>query len=200
RMTRALGIALSGPVVLLTIVPSLMTFPTAQTHNYLLALLALPVWAYVGWTFHRGALRNLRHGTVNMDTLIALGSTTAYAYSLVATIALPGRFVYYDAAAVIVTLIYLGKYLESVAKGRTGVAIKKLMGLQPRTARVVRNGQERDLPIEQVVTGDVLLIRPGETVPVDGVVLDGESAVHEAMLTGESLRSEEHTSELQSPD
>src|ERR687884_1169771 len=187
RMILALGIALSVPVVLLTMVPSLMTFPTARTHNYLLALLALPVWAYVGWTFHRSALRNLRHGTVNMDTLIALGSTAAYVYSLVATIALPGTFVYYDAAAVIVTLIYLGKYLESAAKARTGEAIKKLMGLQPRTARVVRNGQERDLPIAQVVGGDVLLIRPGEKVPVDGVVLDGESTVDESMLTGESL-------------
>ena len=187
RMTLALGIALSVPVVLLTMVPSLITFPTAQTHNYLLALLALPVWAYVGWTFHRGALINLRHGTVNMDTLIALGSTAAYVYSLVATIALPGQFVYYDAAAVIVTLIYLGKYLESAAKARTGEAIKKLAGLQPRTARVVRNGQERDIPVEQVVGGDVLLIRPGEKVPVDGVVLDGESTVDESMLTGESL-------------
>ena len=187
RMILALGIALSVPVVLLTMVPSLMTFPTAQTHNYLLALLALPVWVYVGWTFHRGALINLRHGTVNMDTLIALGSTAAYVYSLVATIALPGQFVYYDAAAVIVTLIYLGKYLESAAKARTGEAIKKLAGLQPRAARVVRNGQERDIPVEQVVGGDVLLIRPGEKVPVDGVVLDGESTVDESMLTGESL-------------
>src|SRR5919202_261489 len=187
RMILALGIALSVPVVLLTMVPSLMTFPTARTHNYLLALLALPVWAYVGWTFHRGALINLRHGTVNMDTLIALGSTAAYVYSLVATIALPGHFVYYDAAAVIVTLIYLGKYLESAAKARTGEAIRKLAGLQPRTARVVRNGQERDIPVEQVVGGDVLLIRPGEKVPVDGVVLDGESTVDESMLTGESL-------------
>jgi Cu+-exporting ATPase len=104
-----------------------------------------------------------------------------------ATIALPGQVVYYDTAALIVTLIYLGKYLESVAKGRTGEAISKLMGLQPRTARVVRNGQERDLPIAQVVEGDVLLIRPGERIPVDGVILEGDSTVDESMLTGESL-------------
>jgi len=187
RRTLGLGAALSGLVMLLAFVPQLVTFPTVQTHNDLLALLALPVWAYVGWTFHRGALLNLRHRTVNMDTLISLGTSVAYVYSLVATIALPGQFVYYDVAAVIVTLIYLGKYLESAAKARTGEAIKKLMGLQPRTARVIRNGQERDIPVEQVVTGDALLVRPGEKVPVDGVILEGESTVDEAMLTGESL-------------
>ena len=187
RLTLGLGAALSALVLILAMVPPLMSFPTAQTHNYLLALLALPVWAVVGWTFHRGALITLRHGTANMDTLISLGSSVAYVYSVVATIALPGQVVYYDTAALIVTLIYLGKYLESAAKGRTGEAIKKLMGLQPRTARVVRNGQERDLPIAQVVEGDVLLIRPGESIPVDGVVLEGESMVDESMLTGESL-------------
>ncbi|HKO24021.1 MAG TPA: heavy metal translocating P-type ATPase, partial [Chloroflexota bacterium] len=187
RLTLGLGAALSALVLLLAMVPPLMSFPTAQTHNYLLALLALPVWAIVGWTFHRGALITLRHGTANMDTLISLGSSAAYVYSVAATIALPGQVVYYDTAALIVTLIYLGKYLESAAKGRTGEAISKLMGLQPRTARVVRNGQERDLPIAQVVEGDVLLIRPGERIPVDGVILEGESTVDESMLTGESL-------------
>jgi P-type Cu+ transporter len=187
RLTLLLGIVLSAPVVLLTMVPALMTVPTVQTHNYVLALLTLPVWAYVGWNFHRGALIRLRRGAVNMDTLISLGSSVAYVYSVVATIVLPGQVVYYDTAALIVALIYLGKYLESAAKGRTGEAIKKLMGLQPRTARVVRNGQERDLPIAQVVEADVLLIRPGERVPVDGVVLEGESTVDESMLTGESL-------------
>ncbi len=126
--------------------PPLMMFPTVQTHNYLLALLTLPVWAIVGWSFHRGALINLRHGAANMDTLVSLGSTAAFVYSVVAMIALPGQYVYFDTAALIITLIYLGKYLEAAAKGRTGEAIKALMGLQPRTARVIRNGQERDLP------------------------------------------------------
>ena len=167
--------------------PPLMMFPTVQTHNYLLALLTLPVWAIVGWSFHRGALINLRHGAANMDTLVSLGSTVAFVYSVVAMIALPGQYVYFDTAALIITLIYLGKYLEAAAKGRTGEAIKALMGLQPRTARVIRNGQERDLPIAQVVSGDALLVRPGERVPVDGVVTGGESAVDEAMITGESL-------------
>jgi Cu+-exporting ATPase len=187
RKTLLLGIGLSVAVMLLAFVPALASFPTAQSHNYLLAVLTFPVWAYVGWDSHRGALRNLQRRTVDMDTLISLGTTVAYVYSAVATVALPGQFVYFDVAAVIATLIYLGRYLESATKARTGEAIRKLAGLQPRTARVVRNDQERDLPIEQVVTGDLLLIRPGEKIPVDGMVIEGESTVDEAMLTGESL-------------
>jgi len=187
RTTLLSGAALCAVILILAMAPPLMMFPTAQTHNYLLALLTLPVWAIVGWSFHRGALINLRHGAANMDTLVSLGSTVAFVYSVVAMIALPGQYVYFDTAALIITLIYLGKYLEAAAKGRTGEAIKALMGLQPRTARVIRNGQERDLPIAQVVSGDALLVRPGERVPVDGVVTGGESAVDEAMITGESL-------------
>jgi len=187
RTTLLTGAALCAVILILAMAPPLMMFPTVQTHNYLLALLTLPVWAIVGWSFHRGALINLRHGAANMDTLVSLGSTVASVYSVVAMIALPGQYVYFDTAALIITLIYLGKYLEAAAKGRTGEAIKALMGLQPRTARVIRNGQERDLPIAQVVSGDALLVRPGERVPVDGVVTGGESAVDEAMITGESL-------------
>jgi len=187
RTTLLTGAAFCAVILILAMAPPLMMFPTAQTHNYLLALLTLPVWAIVGWSFHRGALINLRHGAANMDTLVSLGSTAAFVYSVVAMIALPGQYVYFDTAALIITLIYLGKYLEAAAKGRTGEAIKALMGLQPRTARVIRNGQERDLPIAQVVSGDMLLVRPGERVPVDGVVTGGESAVDEAMITGESL-------------
>ena len=187
RTTLLSGAALCAVILILAMAPPLVMFPTAQTHNYLLALQSLPVWAIVGWSFHRGALINLRHGAANMDTLVSLGSTVAFVYSVVAMIALPGQYVYFDTAALIITLIYLGKYLEAAAKGRTGEAIKALMGLQPRMARVIRNGQERDLPIAQVVSGDALLVRPGERVPVDGVVTGGESAVDEAMITGESL-------------
>jgi len=187
RTTLLTGAALCAVILILAMAPPLMMVPTVQTHNYLLALLTLPVWAIVGWSFHRGALINLRHGAANMDTLVSLGSTVAFVYSVVAMVALPGQYVYFDTAALIITLIYLGKYLEAAAKGRTGEAIKALMGLQPRTARVIRNGQERDLPIAQVVSGDALLVRPGERVPVDGVVTGGESAVDEAMITGESL-------------
>jgi len=187
RRLLGLGVGLSALVLVLAMAPGLMNFPSIGSHNYLLALLALPVWAYVGKGFHRGALTNLRHGAANMDTLISLGSSVAYLYSLAVTFAGSDQPVYYDTAALIVTLIYLGKYLEAAAKGRTGDAIRRLAGLRPRVARVVRNGVERDLPIEQVVTGDSLLIRPGEQVPVDGVVEMGESSVDESMLTGESL-------------
>ncbi len=187
RVTLVAGVVVTALVLALAMVPALMDVPTTGSHNYLLALLTLPVWAFVGWDFHRGALRTLRHGSANMDTLISLGSSVAYMYSVVATIALPGQFVYYDTAALIITLISLGKYLEHAAKGKTGAAIKALMGLRPQTARVVRGGAERDLPIQEVVTGDVVLVRPGETVPVDGIVLEGESAVDESLVTGESL-------------
>ena len=187
RRTLAIGVVLSALILALAMIPGLMDVPSRGTHTYLLALLTLPVWAYVGRGFHRGALVNARHGAANMDTLISLGSSVAYLYSLGVTIAGTDQPVYFDTAALIVTLIYLGKYLEAAAKGRTGVAITRLAGLQPRIARVVRNGQERDIPIAEVVQGDTLLVRPGERVPVDGVVLSGEGSVDESMITGESL-------------
>ena len=187
RRTLAVGVALSALILGLAMIPGLMDVPSRGTHTYLLAVLTLPVWAYVGRGFHRGALVNARHGAANMDTLISLGSSVAYLYSLGVTIAGTDQPVYFDTAALIVTLIYLGKYLEAAAKGRTGEAITRLAGLQPRTARVVRNGQERDIPIAEVVQGDTLLVRPGERMPVDGVVLSGEGSVDESMITGESL-------------
>jgi len=185
--TLGLGVVLSAAVLVLAMAPDLAIFPSARSHDYLLALLALPVWLYVGRDFHRGALTNLRHGAANMDTLISLGSSVAYLYSLAVTLAGSSQAVYFDTAALIVTLIYLGKVLEAAARGRAGEAIRRLAGLQPRTARVLRNGQERDLPTAQIVQGDLLLVRPGEQVPVDGLVLAGESSVDESMLTGESL-------------
>ena len=187
RLTLAAGAILSALVLALAMIPGLMDWPTMQSHNYVLAALTLPVWLGVGWTFHRGALRNARHLSANMDTLVSLGSSVAYLYSLVATVALPGQATYFDTAALIVTLIYVGKYLEAAAKGKATEAITALAGLRPRTARVVRNGAERDLPVELVVVGDILLVRPGETIPVDGVVTNGSSTADEAMLTGESL-------------
>ncbi len=187
RLTLAAGGVLSALVLALAMVPGLMDWPTMQSHNYLLAALTLPVWLGVGHNFHRGALRNARHLSANMDTLVSLGSSVAYLYSLVATVALPGQATYFDTAALIVTLIYVGKYLEAAAKGRATEAITALAGLRPRTAHVVRNGAERDVPVEGVVVGDALVVRPGETIPVDGVVTDGSSTADEAMLTGESL-------------
>jgi Cu+-exporting ATPase len=161
--------------------------------NWLLFALATPVQFYVGKDYYVGAYKSLRNGSANMDVLVALGSSAAYLYSVAVLIALTagsialGMHVYFETSAAIITLIVLGKLLEVRAKGRTSEAIKKLMGLRAKTARVVRAGVEKDIPIEEVVVGDTLLVRPGEKIPVDGRVIDGRSAVDESMLTGESL-------------
>ncbi len=180
-----LGVVLTLPVVILSMV-FMNAFPG---ENYLLLALTTPVWALVGWDFHRGALKTLRHLSANMDTLISVGSTAAYVMSVVATF-FPqtiGATTFYDTAALIITLIFLGKYLEARATGQTNEAIHKLMGLQAHTAHVVQAGQEIELPIEQVRVGDELVVRPGEKIPVDGVVVAGASSVDESMITGESL-------------
>ncbi|HEU5231012.1 MAG TPA: heavy metal translocating P-type ATPase [Ktedonobacteraceae bacterium] len=180
-----LGVALTIPIAILNMF-FMNRFPG---ENYLLLILTTPVWALVGWEFHRGALKSLRHGSANMDTLVSLGSTAAYAMSVVATFfpQIVGSMTFYDTAALIITLIFLGKYLEARAKGQANEAIKKLAGLQPRIAHVVRNGKERALPVEQVRVGDELIVRPGEKIAVDGIVLSGTSAVDESMITGESM-------------
>ena len=158
-----------------------------------LALAALPVLVWSGSQFFTGAWESLKHRTANMHTLIATGISAAYLYSLVAVIA-PGIFpeadyaeTYFDVSTVVTALVLLGLALETKAKGRSSEAIRKLLGLQAKTARVIRHGQEYDVPIEQVVVGDVLLVKPGEKVPVDGVIESGESSVDESMVTGESL-------------
>src|SRR6266567_540077 len=180
-----LGIVLTLPVVIL----SMFFTNRFPGENLLLLALTTPVWAIVGWEFHRGAIRTLRHGSANMDTLVSLGSTAAYLLSVVATFfpQVVGPITFYDTTALIVTLIYLGKYLEARAKGQTSEAIRKLIGLQARTAHVVRAGQEVELPVEQVRVGDELVVRPGEKIPVDGTVLSGFSSVDESMITGESI-------------
>jgi P-type Cu+ transporter len=180
-----LVIALTLPVVIL----SMFFMNRFPGENLLLLVLTTPVWALVGWEFHRGAIKTLRHGSANMDTLISVGSTAAYVMSVVATFfpQIVGGVTFYDTTALIVTLIFLGKYLEARAKGQTNEAIKKLIGLQARTAHVLRTGQEVELPIEQVQVGDELVVRPGEKIPVDGVVLSGNSSVDESMITGESI-------------
>lgn len=161
--------------------------------NWLFLALATPVQFYVGWDYYTGAFKSLRNGSANMDVLVALGSSAAYFYSVAVLLAQTagsmalGHHVYFETSAVIITLIVLGKVLESRAKGRTSAAIKQLMGLRAKTARVRRDGVEVDIPIEEVAAGDVLIIRPGEKIPVDGRVVDGRSAVDESMITGESL-------------
>lgn len=166
------------------IVPGLFYNP------YFQFALATPVQFWAGWSFYREAYIALKGRSANMSVLVALGTSAAYFYSVGATF-FPARLgraeVYYEVGAIIITLVLLGKTLETIAKGRTTEAIKKLLGLQAKTARVVRQGQELEIPVEEVVAGDLVVVRPGEKIPVDGVVREGYSAVDESMLTGESI-------------
>lgn len=168
-------------------------------------ILATPVQFWIGAGFYKGAISGLKMRTFNMDSLIAIGTTVAYFYSFVnlmlyfaktnSFIGLNGAKIpelYFETAAFLITFVILGKWLEAKAKGRTSEAIKKLLGLQAKTARVERNGQTLDIPLEEVVSGDVIVVRPGEKVPVDGEVLTGNSSVDESMITGESLPVEKH--------
>lgn len=148
--------------------------------------LATPVQFIAGWPFYRGAYAALSNGSADMDVLVALGTSSAYFYSI-ANWLNGSSDLYFETSAVLITLIILGKWLEARAKGRASDAIKALMGLQAKTARVVRDGQETDVPVETVVVGDIVLVRPGEKIPVDGTIIEGTSAVDESMLTGESL-------------
>lgn len=159
----------------------------SSTPRYIMWFLATPVQFYVGWQYYVGAFKALRNRSANMDVLIAMGSSAAYFYSIPVALGLLHGHVYFETAAVIITLIKLGKFLEARAKGRTSEAIKKLMGLRAKTARVIRDGVEAEVAIDSVLVGDVVLVRPGEKIPVDGVVTAGRSAVDESMLTGESL-------------
>lgn len=161
---------------------------------FIFLLLATPVQIIVGRQYMIGAWKAARNGTTNMDTLIAIGSLAAYVYSVVVLLGivfgiagLVGGHVYFETAAVILTLITLGKLLEARAKGRTSEAIKKLMGLAPKTATLLRDNQEVEVSVDDISAGDRLIVRPGERIPVDGVVIEGRSSVDESMLTGESL-------------
>ncbi|MEN9561821.1 MAG: hypothetical protein RIR73_65 [Chloroflexota bacterium] len=155
--------------------------------NWLMLALALPVQFYVGWQYYVGAFKAIRNKSANMDVLIAMGSSAAFFYSLPITFGWLMGHVYYETAAVIITLIKLGKFLEARAKGRTSDAIKKMMGLRAKTARVIRDEVEAEVPVDDVRVGDVVIAKPGEKIAVDGVVVEGRSAIDESMLTGESL-------------
>ena len=163
--------------------------------NWLMLALASPVQFYVGWQYYVGAFKALRNRSANMDVLIAMGSSAAYFYSLPITFGWMEGHVYFETAAVIITLIKLGKFLEARAKGRTSEAIKKLMSLRAKTARIMRDGVESEVAVDEVMVGDIVLVRPGEKIPVDGVVVEGRSAVDESMLTGESLPVEKKPGE-----
>jgi len=185
------GLLFTVPLFLLSMANDLGIIPMSISHapwmNWVMLTLATPVQFYVGWQYYNGAYKSLRNGSANMDVLVALGSTAAYLYSLPVTFGLFRGHVYFETAAVIITLIKLGKFLEARAKGKTSEAIKKLMGLHAKQALVVRDGREITLPVEDVVVGDVVVVKPGEKIPVDGVVLEGNTSVDESMLTGESI-------------
>jgi len=149
-------------------------------------LLATPVQFGIGYRYYKGAFNSLRGGGANMDVLVSMGTSAAYFYSIFNLFTGVHEY-YFEASAVIITLILLGKTFEAIAKGKTSEAIKKLMGLQPKTARVIRDGIEADIPIEKVEIGDVIVVRPGEKIPVDGIIVEGNSAVDESMITGESI-------------
>ncbi len=193
-----------GVVIMSTMIPELIGFELGG--RVMLAIIwfqlviATPIQFWAGGQFYRSALGAARHFTANMSTLIAVGTSAAYFFSIFAVIdhtlalgILPavgmaaGPQIYFDTSVIVIALIILGKFLETRAKGQTGAAIKRLMGMQARTARVVRGNVEVDLPIEQVVVGDIVIVRPGEKIPVDGEVVDGRSAVDESMITGEPI-------------
>jgi Cu+-exporting ATPase len=164
--------------------------------NWFFWALATPVQFYTGWDYYVGGLKSLRNKSANMDVLVAMGSSVAYFYSL-ALLLHPalGQHVYFETSAVIITLIKLGKLLEARTKGRTGSAIRKLIGLRPETATIVDGNSEKEIPVSQVNVGDRLLVRPGERIPVDGIVREGSSTVDESMLSGEPLPIEKKTGE-----
>jgi Cu+-exporting ATPase len=180
--------------VLTSIIAALGFTPSFAGRPYLLWALATPVQFWAGLRFYRGAWGALKHKTSDMNTLVAVGTSVAYFYSMAAVIA-PGLFttgilspgLYFDTSAAIISLILLGRLLEARARGQTSEAIKKLIGMQPKTAVVIREGQQTEIPVEDVRVGDLILVRPGERVPVDGIVHQGYSSVDESMITGESI-------------
>ncbi|QQY79829.1 Cu+-exporting ATPase [Keratinibaculum paraultunense] len=156
------------------------------TNGYFQLLLATPVQFIIGYRFYKGAFNSLKGGGANMDVLVSMGTSAAYFYSVYNLFNGIHEY-YFEASAVVITLVLLGKTFEAIAKGKTSEAIEKLMKLQPETARVIKDGVEVDIPIEKVEVGDVIIVRPGEKIPVDGIILEGDSSIDESMITGESI-------------
>lgn len=185
------GLIFTIPLFVLSMGGDLGLYPMEWMESswlkWIMLLLATPVQFYVGRQYYSGAYNSLRNGSANMDVLVAMGSSAAYFYSLAVVLGILQGHIYFETAAVIITLIKAGKFLEARAKGQTSAAIKKLMGLRPKTTRILRDGNEVDIPVDDVIVGDVVLVRPGEKIPVDGIVIEGRSTVDESMLTGESL-------------
>jgi Cu+-exporting ATPase len=206
RLKLAVAAALTLPIFLGSFPEWFPWLPSILHNRYLLLALATPVQFWCGWQFYRRAWGAARHRTTDMNTLVALGTSVAYFYSSIAVFA-PGWFttpgthsdmahgpmLYFDTAATIITLILLGRFLEARAKGQTSEAIRSLTKLQPRTARVVRDDNEWDIPIDDVMVGDIILVRPGERIPVDGIIQSGNSSIDESMITGESMPVEKRS-------
>ena len=191
RRLLLVGLSLTVPLFLMGMGRDLGLVPHDLAHagwyNWVMFALATPVQFVVGAQYYVGAFKALRNRSANMDVLIAMGSSAAYVYSLAILFGLIAGHLYFETAAVIITLILLGKFLEARARGRTSEAIRRLLGLQAKTARVERQGVAQDVPVDEVQRGDIVLVRPGERVPVDGTVIEGRTAVDESMITGESL-------------
>jgi Cu+-exporting ATPase len=160
--------------------------------NFILFLLATPVQFIIGWSIYKSAFGALKNKSANMDTLIAIGTSAAYFYSVYVTFFQEMGEQYFEAAAVLITFVVLGRYLEAIAKGKTSEAIQKLMNLSPKIATVIRNGKEIKIPVDQVILGEIIIVKPGEKIPVDGVIIEGSSSIDESMITGESMPVEKN--------
>ncbi len=191
RLLLIVGLIFTVPLFILSMSRDMGLLPMSIAHaswmNYVLWALATPVQFYVGWQYYQNGFKSLLSGSANMDVLVALGSSAAYFYSIPIVLGLIPGHAYFETSAMIITLVRLGKYFEARAKGGASDAIRKLMNLRPRKAYIIRDGVEIEVPIDQVDVGDLVLVHPGEKIPVDGVVVDGRSSVDESMLTGESL-------------
>lgn len=180
------GMLLSVPALILGM-SMLLGLGEIPYKNYFLFLLATPIQFILGWQFYKGTWTAFKNKSANMDSLIAIGTSAAYLFSVYATFFAPEEHQYFEVSAILITLVLLGKYLEAVAKGKTSEAIAKLMKMGAKTATVIRGGKEIKIPIEEVKVGDKVIVKPGEKVPVDGVIIEGHSSLDESMVTGESI-------------
>ena len=190
-----IAVAVGGILTILIIILTYAALLPMRINNYVLFVLDTPIQFYFGLRFYHGTYDAIRNRMGNMDSLIALGTSAAWGYSTVVTFfpsLLSYTAVFFDTAAAIVTLILAGRYLEHLSKGRASEAVRKLMDLQPKLARVLRNNKEVEIPVEQNEVGDIFVVRPGEKVPVDGIVTDGHSSIDQSMITGESIPVEKN--------
>lgn len=177
---------LSTPLLVSMLMYFNITLPALVHNPYFQWALATPIQFYVGYEFYKGAYIAIRNRSANMDVLVVMGTSAAYLYSIWETL-IGGMYIYFETSALIITLVLLGKLLEALAKGRTSEAIKKLMDLEAKTANVIRDGQELEISIKEVLVNDIIIVRPGQKIPVDGEITEGSSAIDESMITGESI-------------